>query len=123
MSAMRFLSHVLALVAAFAIATPVTYQLDTPARASVTTAANAGHIAATHLAGTQPDVLDENDPAWRCWVDGNRMCSSVPLDGPGDRPAVGTNSTSPQVTGVPPVCSTDAECDAYDLARGIAAWT
>jgi hypothetical protein len=27
------------------------------------------------------------------------------------------------LTGVPPVCSTDAECEAYDLERGIVAWT
>ena len=29
----------------------------------------------------------------------------------------------PALTGVPPVCSTDAECDAWDLERGIVAWT
>jgi hypothetical protein len=27
------------------------------------------------------------------------------------------------LTGVPPVCSTDAECEVYDLERGIVAWT
>ena len=117
---MRFLSHILALVAALAIAAPpAILPAHAPTLASHAST-NTAHIVAGAQLDTQPRDLDEDDPAWRCWVDGNRVCSSVPLDGPGDGPAVGTNA---QVTGVPPVCSTDAECEAYDLARGIVAWT
>lgn len=120
---MRFLSHILALVAAVHLAAAPAILPATPLELAPITHANT----AEHLAGAQPDAqprdLDEDDPAWQCWVDGNRVCTDVPLDGPGDGPAVGTSSTSPQVTGVPPVCSTDAECEAYDLARGIVAWT
>lgn len=38
-------------------------------------AADRQHAPAAHI--------EEDDPAWSCWVDGNGLCSTVTLDGAG----------------------------------------
>lgn len=109
---MRILSHILALIAALAIAHPVAYASHDLAETAETTktasVVNAGRASA-------PPAASEDEEGWACWAQGNRMCSRVPL-GHRDGPTTGTNL---QVTGVPPVCSTDADCDEWDRRHGI----